>query len=114
MSNRFCSLFLVFCLVFATLVRSGYGGRLAAVNSQVSIIQVDNFIDEPLNDGFPLEGHHEEETFQVIDLLETEPHPNNTSHIFIYADFNGNDNYFEFINSCITWHSDNTSPPPEA
>lgn len=114
MSNRFCSLFMVFCLVFTTLVQSGYGELLAAVNAQGSSIEMLNFFNEPTDESFPTKGNHEEEALQVFDILETEPQPNNAAHFVIHTDYNGNDMYFEFIESCITWYSDNTSPPPEA
>lgn len=114
MSNRFCSLFLVFCLVFATLVQSGYCGLIGSLNTEVINIELPNFFDEPMDEGFPSEGHHEEEALQIVDILETEPHLNNTAHIVFHGDFNSRDNHFEFLDRSNTWHSDNTSPPPEA
>lgn len=115
MSNRFCSLFLVFCLVFATLVQSGYGLLLVeSMNSDISNLELLQFFEEPIDEGLPMDGHHEEEALQIIDILETEPHINNTSNIVFHSVFNSQGIYFEFLDRCITWHSDNTSPPPEA
>lgn len=113
MNNQFCSLFLVFCLVFATIIQSWYGLLVNLIEANEVKLETFNLLGDPTNEDFPLESEHEEEALQVVDILETEPHINYPVKLVNHNVFNCRNNLFGFLDKCITWQSDNTSPPPE-
>jgi len=113
MRNRFCSLFLVFCLLMATLIQSGYGFSMESQVGNDITEYTSCASDNPKDEHSPIDCEHDEEGFQIVDILETEPHLNYPAQVILHIIFSDNPNHFAFIDRCISWHSDNTSPPPE-